>query len=140
VQFPVVLQREEVVVRVDDPDPSRRLDLPRRRRSGPADMELERRLFLVAIQREHQRLEVLDDLVHVLHHPGYRLVLMDDAIHAERPDGRAPERRQQDAPDRVPQRLAEATLQRRDQELGRAPILRALGDLDALRQHQPGEI
>jgi hypothetical protein len=65
--------------------------------------------------------------------PAHRLVLVHHAVHPERPHGRAAQRRQQDATNRVTQRLTEAPLQRRHHELRLAPVLRAVHDLDALR-------
>ena len=47
--------------------------------------DLENRFVDVVVQRDHERLKVLDDLMNVLGHTRDRLVLMYDAVDAEAP-------------------------------------------------------
>ena len=56
------------------------------------------------------------------------------------PDGRAAQRRQQHAPHRVAERVAEAALERLEAELGDVRVVLALGRFDQLRTDQPAEI
>jgi hypothetical protein len=64
-----------------------------------------------------RRLEVADDLVHVLDDADDGLVLVDHAVDAEAPDRGAAQRREQHAPHAVAERVAEAALERLQAEL-----------------------
>ena len=75
--------------------------------------------------------------MHVLDDARDGLVLVHDAVDAEAPDGRAAERRQQHAPHRVAERVAEAALERLEAELGDVRVVLALGRFDQLRTDQP---
>ena len=97
-------------------------------------------LFDVVRQRQRERLEVADDLVDVFDDAGDGLVLVHDAVDAERPHGRAAERRQQHATHRVAERVAEAALERLQAELGDVGVVFALGRFDQLRADEPAEI
>ena len=91
-------------------------------------------------ERERERLEIADDLVDVFDDAGNRLVLVNDAVDAERPDRRAAERRQQHAPHRVAERVAEAALERLEPEFGDIGVVFALGRFDQLRADESAEI
>ena len=97
-------------------------------------------VFDVVRQRQRERLEVADDLVDVFDDTRDRLVLVHDAVDAERPHGRAAERRQQHAPHRVAERVAEAALERLEPELGDVGVVFALGRFDQLRADESAEI
>src|SRR5206468_10649966 len=68
------------------------------------------------------------------------LVLVHHAIDPERPHCGAPQRRQQQAPQRIAQRVAVAPLQRLEPELGGIRVVLALGHLDQMRPDQPRQI
>ena len=72
--------------------------------------------------------------------PGDRLMLVHDAVDAEAPHGRAAERRQQHAPHRIAERVAEAALERLEAEFGDIGVVFALGRFDELRTDKPAEI
>ena len=91
-------------------------------------------------ERQRERLEVADDLVDVFDDARDRLVLVHDAVDAERPDGRAAQRRQQHAPHRVAERVAEAALERLQPEFGDVGVVFALGRFDQLRADESAEI
>src|SRR3989449_9855816 len=82
----------------------------------------------------------LDDLMYVLDHAGDGLMLVDDAVEAECPDGRAPQRRQQHAAQRIAEGVAVAPLERLEAELGGVRVVFPLGHLDQVRADQPGQI
>jgi hypothetical protein len=67
-------------------------------------------------------------------------VLVNHAVDAEAPDGRPAQRREQHAPHRVAERVAEAALERLEAELCYVRVVVALGGFDQLRTDQPGEI
>ncbi len=94
----------------------------------------------VVREDERQRLEVADDLVHVLDDARDGLVLVHHAVDAERPHGGAAERREQHATHRVAERVAEATLQRLEAEFGDVRIVVALRRFNELRADEPAEI
>ena len=92
VDVAVVLQREEMMSRVDDAGASRRLDVRRRYRTRLALGNTQDGLFDIVRERERQILEIADDLVNVLDDARNGLVLVDDAIDAKAPDGGAAQR------------------------------------------------
>ena len=71
---------------------------------------------LVASRREHDVLEVEDDVGDVLGDAGDGVELVERVVEADRRDGRAGDRRQQGAAQRVAERVAEAGLERADGE------------------------
>ncbi len=98
------------------------------------------RLVDVFGEHQRQRLEALDDLVHVLEHARHGLVLVHHAVEPEAPDRAAAQRRQQQAAQRVAQRVAEAALQRLEPELGDVRIVLPLRHFDQVRADQSGQI
>jgi len=111
-----VLQREQVVRRLDDGHAGRELELPRRHRARLLDLEAEDRLLDVGVERQNEGLEVPDDLMDILDDAGDGLVLMQDAVDPEAPDGGAAERGEQHPAQRVAERVAEAPLERLDDD------------------------
>src|SRR6185503_10757688 len=107
----VVLQREDVMVGFDDANTAGDLDVSGRHGTSLALGDAKNRLLDVVRQRERQRLEIPDDLVNVLDNAGNGLVLVDDAVDPEAPDGGPAEGREQHAPHRVAQGVAEAALE-----------------------------
>ena len=89
---------------------------------------------------QRQRLEALHDLVNVLEHALYGLVLVHDAVEPEPPDRAAAERGEEKPAQRVAQRVAEAPLQRLEPELGGIRIVVPLRHLDEMRTHQSGQV
>jgi len=136
----VVLQREEELIGVHDRHRAVRLEVARVDGSRLVALDVQHRI--VHVGREHQRqlLQPLDDLMHVLDHAGDGLMLVDDAVEAECPDGRAPQRRQQHAAQRIAEGVAVAPLQRLEAELGGVRVVFPLGHLDQVRADQPGQI
>ena len=72
--------------------------------------------------------------------PGIVWCSCSDAVDAESPHGGAAQRRQQHAPHRVAERVAEAALERLEPELGDIGIVLALRRFDELRTDKPAEI
>jgi len=68
------------------------------------------------------------------------LVLVHDAVDAERPDCGAAQRREQQATQRIAQCVAVAPLERLESELGGIRVVLALGHLDQVRPDQPRQI
>ena len=103
-------------LRVEDLDVGMGLDVARHHVGGAAGVEPQRHR-LVAHHDQHQVLEVQDDVGHVLGHAADGGELVQGAVEADLGDGRARDRRQQRAPQRVADRVAEAGLERADGEL-----------------------
>jgi hypothetical protein len=137
IDLAVVLEREQVVPRADDPDRAHPLDVGGRDRARLRLADAEHHVLHVLREGERQRLEVADDLVHVLDHARDRLVLVDHAVDAERPHGRAAQRREQHAPHRVAERVAEAALERLEAKLRHVGVVLALRRFDELRADEP---
>ena len=109
-------------------------------RPGAFAPDVEHRLVHVLGQDQRERLEPLHDLVHVLEHALDGLMLVHDAVEPEAPDGAAAQRREQQAAQRVAERVAEAPLQRLEAELGDIRVVVPLRHLDELRADQSGQI
>ena len=71
---------------------------------------------LVVLARDDEVLDVQDDLGDILLHTGDGAELVQDAVDADARDGRAGDRREQGATQRVAERVAEAGLQGLDDE------------------------
>ena len=71
---------------------------------------------LVGLAREHEVLEVEDDVGDVLGDAGDGVELVERVVEADLGDGRAGDRREQRAAQRVAERVAEAGLERADGE------------------------
>ena len=82
----------------------------------------ERRLGDIVVQSDDERLEILNDLMHVLDHALDRLVLMHNTVDAECPNRGSAEGREKNAPHRVSERMAKTTLKRLDHKFRTAPI------------------
>ena len=80
-----------------------------------ADVETERD-GLVGVRREHDVLEVQDDVGDVLGDTGDGVELVQGVVEADLGDGGAGDRRQQGAAERVAEGVAEAGLERADGE------------------------
>ena len=74
-----------------------------------------------AVELERDLLEVEDDVGHVLDHALERRELVEHALDADGGDGRSLDRGEQDAPQRVTDRRAEAALERLS---GEPPVVR----------------
>ena len=114
----VVLHREQQLIGIHDRHGAVRLDVAREHGSGLVVLDVQDGLVHVGHQHQRQLLQALDDLVHVLDHTGDRLMLVDDAIQAERPHRRPPQGREQHAPQRIPEGVAIAPLERLKPMLG----------------------
>src|SRR5213080_2439794 len=68
------------------------------------------------------------------------LVLVHDTVQAERPDGRAPQRREQHPTRRVAEGVAVAPFDRLEAELGGIRIVLPLGHFDQVGTDQPAQI
>jgi hypothetical protein len=80
VDVAIILQREEVLARIDDAHVRVGLDVGRR--DGPRGRAGEAQYDIVGLvtQGEDEVLEVSDDEVHVLHHTSDCLVFVDDPV------------------------------------------------------------
>ena len=96
--------------RVDDPGASVHLNVSgcdgARTRFGDA----QHGLLDIVRQGQGERLEISDDLVHVFNHATDGLMLMEDAVDAKRPHGGSAQRRQEQSPHGIAQRVPEAAL------------------------------
>src|SRR5438067_1715794 len=119
------------------------LDVPRRDRAGALGCDVHLDLGRLAFEPRDQVLEVQDDVGDVLTHTGQRRELVRSSLHLDRGDRGALERREQDAAQRVAERVTEAAVERLDDE--DPPVLvhllvDDLGDLkidNACRQRNP---
>ena len=137
---PVVLQREEELVRVHDRDRAVGLDVASIHGPRLAVLDVEHRLVHVGGDHQRQLLQPLDDLVDVLDDSRDGLVLVHHAVQAERPDRRAAQRGQQHSPERVAEGVAVAALQWLEPELGRVRVVLPLGHLHQVGPDEPGQI
>ena len=93
---------------------------------------------LVVLARDDELLEVEDQVGDVLLHPGDGGELVQDAVDADARDGRAGDARQERAAERVAQGVAEARLERLDDEPRPVGVDRLLGQGGALCDEQGG--
>ena len=126
--------------RVDDANAAAAADVGGGDRAGLRLRDVQHDVFDVFGQRQRQRLEVADDLMDVFDDTRNGLVLVDDAVDAECPHGRAAEGRQQHATHRVAERVAEAALERLEPEFGDVRVVFALGRFDQLRADESAQI
>jgi hypothetical protein len=126
--------------RVDDARTGRDDDVRRRHRARLALRDPQDRLFDVIGERQRQCFEIADDLMDVFNDARNGLVLVDDTVDAEAPDGRAAKRREQHPAHGVAERVAEAALERLEPELGDIGVVFALARFDELRANEPAEI
>jgi hypothetical protein len=132
-------QRGDVVVRLEDLDVGVRRDVARRDFLRAADGEREH-LRLVAVQLDRQTLEVEQQVGRIFDHARNRRELVQHAVDLDVRDRRARNGREQDAPQRVAERDAEAALERLDHELG--VVVAPLANLDGspLRRIDDGHV
>src|SRR6478735_1743497 len=128
------------MVAVDDHHAAVALDVAGIHRADAVLLDGQDRLVGVVGDDEDEGLEPLDDLVHVLEDAGDGLVLMHHAVHPERPHRAAAERGEEQATERVAERVPVAALERLEPELGDVRVVVPLGHFDRVRTHQPGEI
>ena len=140
VSLPVVIEREEVMIRVVDRDGPRHPDLASGHGPPFPCVQLQDRLVNIVVERHYQRLQILDDLVHVLDHRRDRLMLVQHPLDPEAPHGGPPQRCQQHPADGVAERVAIAPLKGLEHEVGGAAICRLLGNLDPLGEDQACQI
>jgi hypothetical protein len=112
---------------IDDAYARDRRHVARRDRTRAIALDVEDGVFDVVNQRQRQRLEVADDLVHIFDDTRDGLMLVHDTINAHTPDSRAAQGRQQHATHRVAERVPEAALERLQAEFGDIGIVLALG-------------
>ena len=128
----------DLELRVQDLEVGRRLDVGGRHDAGAllrdVDLDLGRR----AVQQHDQVLEVEDDVGDVLADARERRELVRDALDLHGRHGRALERGQQHAAERVPERVAEAAVERLDQEDAAVVVRLLVGDPRDLEVHQAG--
>ena len=117
-----------------------RLDVARVDRPGALLLDPEDGFVDVLVEHQGQRLEPLNDLVDVLEHAGHGLVLVHHAVQPEGPHRGAAQRGQQQAPERIAQRISEPALQRLEAELGDVRVVLPLGHFDQVRANQSGQI
>jgi hypothetical protein len=137
VDFAIVLQREQQLLGRHHRDRAVRFDVARIDRSRLLGPDMQH--GLVNVGREHQRqlLQPRDDLMDIFDHAGNRLVLVHHAIEAEGPDGRATERGEEHATQRIAERVAISALERLQAKLRRIRVVLALGHFDQVRPDQP---
>src|SRR3954451_12286807 len=131
------LERRDVDVRVEDLDARREVDVLGRDVAGAGDDERRLDLGGIRVHAAHDALEVEDDVGHVLLDALDRRELVGDALDPHAGHGRTRKRRQQNAPQGVAERVAEAAIEWLDRE--RAAVLVAAfagdpGDLEV--EHQ----
>jgi hypothetical protein len=112
---------------VQDLEVGRRLDVGGRDRAGALLREMHLDLGRVAVEPADELLQVQDDVGDVLPDARQRGELVRDAFDLDGGHRRALERREQDAPQRVAERVPEAAVERLDHEPPRA-LVGVLGD------------
>jgi len=140
VDLAIVLDREQELVGVHDAHRAVGLDVAGVDRAAAAALDVQGRLVHLLVEHERERLEPLHDLVHVLEDALDRLVLVDDAIHAETPDRAPPQAGEQHPPEGVAERVAEPALERLEPELGGVRVVLPLHHLDGVRADEAGEV
>ena len=108
--------------------------------TGPGALLLEPDLDLgrLAVQAADEVLEVEEDVGDVLAHARQRRELVGDALELHRRHGCALERREQHAPQRVAERVAEATVERLDREDAALLVDLFVDDARNLELHEAG--
>ena len=106
------------MIRIRDDDRTVLLDIAGIDRTGAVFRDVQHGFIDVLDHHQGQRLETLNDLVDVFQDTLHGLVFVHHAVHPYAPHGTTAERRQQQAPQRVSERVSETTLQRLKPELG----------------------
>ena len=128
-----VRQRRDVVVRVEDLELGRDVDVGRHDLARLVLDEPDLDLVELAVQPADELLEVEDDVGDVFLYAREGGELVRDALDLDRADRRALERRQQDAPQGVAERVPKAPVERLDLEaraVGRELLARNVGHLE----------
>ncbi len=136
----IVLDGEDVVVGIDHTYTGRQLQHASREGTGRLERHAQHGLLEVIVEHQHERLQVADDLMHILHDTRNGLVLVHHAIDPEAPDGRTTKRRQQHATHRVAEGVPETALERLQAEFCDERVVVALRRFDELRAHKTAEI
>ncbi len=131
-----LVERADDVVGIEDLDVADRLDVTSHDGAG-ALLAHDHALGAVAFHADGDFLDVEHDVGHVLAHAGDRGEFMQHAVDLHRGDGRAAQRRQQHATQRVAEREAEAALERLGDQRGQRLALRREVDLVGLDQFLP---
>src|SRR4051794_36647640 len=130
VDVAIALQREEVLVAIDDRDATLALDVGSGHSAGRVLRNAKDGVLDALVQRQRERLEIADDLVDVFNDARDRLVLVKNAIDAEAPYRGTAERGQQETPHGVSEGVAEAALERLESEFCDVGIVFALRRFD----------
>ena len=93
VQVAIVLQRQDVMPRIDDTHAGHGVHVASSHRAHTVFRDAQHGALDVVRQGKRERLEIADDLMDVLDHAGDRLVFVHDAVDADAPNRRAAERR-----------------------------------------------
>ena len=109
-------ERGDVVIRVEDLELGRDVDVGGHDLAGLVLVETHLHLVELAVQPAHELLEVQDDVGDVFLDALDGRELVRDTLDLDRADGRALERRQQDPAQRVAERMPEAAVERFDLE------------------------
>src|SRR6201995_2752117 len=130
-QLALGVQGGDVQLGVVHLDAGRRRDVGRGHLTGAllAQVHHDR---LVVLRGHHEFLQVQDDVGDILLHPRNGGELVQDALDPDAGDGRARNRGQERAPERVADGVAEARLQRLDDEPGPELVYLLLGERGAL--------
>jgi hypothetical protein len=136
----IVLQRKEQMIGILDLDGAVLLDVAGVHRTGAFAANVQHSVFHILGHDQCQGLEPLHDLVDVFEHALHGLMLVHHSVEAEAPDGTSPKRREQQAPQRVAERVAEATLEWLEPEFSGIRIVVPFGHLDQVRTHQSSQI
>src|SRR5579863_7806193 len=130
-QVSALVEGADDEVRVEDLDVAGGLDVARSHRAGTALLE-HQALDALALHLDRDVLDVEHDVDHVLADAGNRGELVQHAVDVNRGDRRALQRRQQHPPQRVPERLAEAALERLGDHRGHFARGLAQNDIELL--------
>ena len=109
-------ERRDVVVRIEDLELGRDVDVGRHDLAGLVLVQPHLDLVELAVQPADELLEVEDDVGDVLLDALDGRELVRDTLDLDRADGRALERREQHPAQRVAERVAEAAVERFDLE------------------------
>ena len=137
---PVVLQRKEEVIGILDGHRAVLLNVPGVHRPGTFPPDMQHRVIHIVGQHQRQSLEPLHDLMNVLEHALYGLVLVNDSVETETPHRASSERGEQQSAERVTQGVAKAALERLEAEFSGIGIVIALRHLDEVRTNQAGQV
>jgi hypothetical protein len=130
VDLAITLQREEVLVTIDDRDAALAFDVGRGYSARRVFRNAKNCVLDALVQRKRECLEIADDLVDVFDDARNRLVLVKNTIDAEAPNRGPAERGQQKTPHGVSEGVSEAALERLESEFCDVGIVFALRRFD----------